>query len=54
MRHEITKNALNICCTHILGYREEVSIYQDVMTLSVIGTAVKIKDQTLRKDFYAK
>ena len=27
LRHEITKNALSLNCTHILGYKEVVSIY---------------------------
>ena len=50
LRHEITKNALSLNCTHILGYREVVSLYEDVMVLNVFGTAVKIKDGKYRKD----
>lgn len=50
LRHEITKNALSLSCTHILGYREVVSIYQDVMVLNVFGTAVKIIDHKFRKE----
>ena len=42
LREEITKNARSLNCTHILGYREVVSIYEDVMILNVFGTAVKI------------
>ena len=44
LRHEITKNALSLNCTHIMGYREIVSIYEDVMVLNVFGTAVKISE----------
>lgn len=50
LREEITKNALSINCSHILGYREVVSIYQDVMVLNVFGTAVKIKEIHQKKD----
>jgi hypothetical protein len=44
LRHEITKNALSIGCTHILGYREIVCIYHDVIVLNIMGTAVKIPE----------
>lgn len=44
LRQEITKNALSIGCTHIIGYRETVSIFSDVMILNVFGTAVKISE----------
>lgn len=54
MRHEISKNAQSLNCSHILGYREIVSIYKDVMVLNVYGTAVKIKDNKFRKDYLAK
>jgi hypothetical protein len=49
LRHEITKNALQLNCTHILGYREIVTIYEDVMVLNVMGTAVKISENKLRQ-----
>jgi hypothetical protein len=45
LRHEITKNAISLNCTHILGYREIVNIYEDVMVLNIIGTAVKISEK---------
>jgi hypothetical protein len=50
LRYEITKNALSLNCTHILGYREIVSIYEDVMVLNVFGTAVKIKESKNKKE----
>lgn len=52
LRHEITKNAMQLSCTHILGYREIVSIYEDVMVLNIIGTAVKISDKKIRMPEY--
>jgi len=54
LRHEITKNALSLNCTHIIGYREIVSIYEDVMVLNVFGTAVKITDVKTRKELGGK
>jgi hypothetical protein len=50
LRHEITKNAFSLNCTHIIGYREVVSIYEDVMVLNVFGTAVKISEVKNKKD----
>jgi hypothetical protein len=44
LREEITKSALSIGCTHVLGYRETASIYEDVIVLNVFGTGCKIKD----------
>ena len=52
LREEITKHALSMNCTHIIGYREVVSIYEDVMMLNVFGTAVKIKEIHHRKDMF--
>ena len=54
LRQEITKNALSLNCTHIIGYREIVSIFQDVMVLNVFGTAVKIKEIKTRKGDHNK
>lgn len=51
IRQEITKNALSLNCTHILGYKEVVSIYQDVMVLTVYGTGVRILENKSRKDY---
>jgi|LauGreDrversion4_2_1035121.scaffolds.fasta_scaffold78451_1 hypothetical protein len=39
---------MQLSCTHILGYRELVSIYEDVMILNIIGTAVKISEKKMR------
>jgi len=50
LRHEVSKNALSLNCTHIMGYREMVSIYEDVMVLNVFGTAVKIQDIKHKKE----
>ncbi len=50
LREELTKNALSMNCTHIIGYREVVSIYEDVMILNVFGTAVKIKEIHQKKE----
>ena len=50
LREEITKNALSMNCTHIIGYREVVSIYKDVMILNAFGTAVKIKEFASKKE----
>jgi hypothetical protein len=44
LRDEITKDTLLLNCTHILGYREHAIIYEDVIVLSITGTAVKIKE----------
>jgi hypothetical protein len=46
LRKEIEKNALSLDCTHILGYRESVEIFEDIMILSASGTAVKIKNRS--------
>ena len=52
LRKEIEKNANYLDCNHILGYREIVSIYEDVMVLNIIGTAVKISDKKIRLPDY--
>ena len=43
IREEIKKNALSVYCNYILGYRETISVYDDVMILSATGTAIKIR-----------
>ena len=43
---------MQLSCTHILGYREVVSIYEDVMVLNIIGTAVKISEKKIRVPEY--
>lgn len=42
LREEITASALSINCDAILGYREYTSIYEDVLIMSISGTAVKL------------
>lgn len=54
LREEIMKNALSLNCTHILGYREIASIYEDVIIMHVFGTAVKIKEKVLPQQFDSK
>lgn len=46
LREEIMKNAKSLNCTHILGYREIATIYEDVIIMNVFGTAVKISELT--------
>jgi hypothetical protein len=41
VRKEIQKTALSMDCTHVLGYREKVTIHGDVMIMSAFGTAVR-------------
>lgn len=53
LREEVTKNALSINCTHIIGYREIVNIYDNVIVMTVFGTAVKIKDMK-RRELYPR
>jgi len=43
VREEISKSALALHCTHVLGYREEVNVHLDVVVLTAYGTAVKVK-----------
>lgn len=44
LRDEMINNARALNCTHILGYRENITIYEEVMVLNVFGTAVKIME----------
>jgi hypothetical protein len=44
LRKEIEKNALSVNCTHIVGYRETLQVYDDIMIMSVSGTAIKVKN----------
>jgi len=46
LRKEIEQNALCIGCTHILGYREMMHIYEDIMIMNVYGSALKVKART--------
>lgn len=43
LRDELRSHAESLCCTCVLGYREEVDIHGDVAVLSVMGTAARIK-----------
>lgn len=45
LRDEIRSHAKVLCCTHVIGYTETTTIYDDVMILSATGTAA-----TLRRD----
>jgi hypothetical protein len=45
LREEVTKNALSMNCTHIIGYREIAAIYDDIIVMNAFGTAVKIKEK---------
>ena len=46
VRQEITKSAQALNCTHVLGYREQVTIYQYVCIFTATGTAVRVQDTT--------
>lgn len=41
LRSEISKSAKQLNCTHVLGYREVVSIYQYMCIFTAYGTAVR-------------
>lgn len=43
LRKEIVKNAISVNCTHILGYRETIHVYDSIMIMSVFGTAIKVR-----------
>jgi len=45
LRKEIEKNALSVDCTHIVGYRETLQVYDDIMIMSVSGTAIKVRQR---------
>lgn len=46
LRKEIELNALCLGCTHILGYRETMHIFEDIMVMNVYGSALKLKART--------
>eukprot|EP00467_Chlorarachnion_reptans_P021975 CAMPEP_0114489534 /NCGR_PEP_ID=MMETSP0109-20121206/1942_1 /TAXON_ID=29199 /ORGANISM="Chlorarachnion reptans, Strain CCCM449" /LENGTH=1094 /DNA_ID=CAMNT_0001666055 /DNA_START=35 /DNA_END=3320 /DNA_ORIENTATION=+ len=48
VRDEIRSHAQSLQCTHILGYRERTTIYDDICVLSASGTAVKILSSSTR------
>lgn len=43
LRKEIEKNVQAVNCTHVLGYRELLTVCDSVMILSASGTAIKVK-----------
>jgi hypothetical protein len=43
IREEICKSAAAIGCTHVMGYRESVSIFHEIMVMTAFGTAIKLK-----------
>jgi hypothetical protein len=44
LRSELVLHAESLDCTHVIGYREQVHIWDDVCVLSVVGTAATLKD----------
>ena len=42
LRYEIKQHALTQGCTHVFGYEEKSSTYEDLILLSAYGTAAKI------------
>jgi hypothetical protein len=44
LRSELVLHADSLDCTHVIGYREQVHIWDDVCVLSVVGTAATLKD----------
>lgn len=43
VREEISKSTQALGCSHVLGYRERVTIHGDIILLSAFGTAVRFK-----------
>ena len=43
IRQEVINSTLALNCTHVLGYRETISVVLDVILFSAYGTAVKIR-----------
>ncbi|CAJ1956513.1 unnamed protein product [Cylindrotheca closterium] len=43
LRAEIRSHAKVLCCTHVIGYLEAVTIYDDTAILSITGTACTIR-----------
>ena len=44
VRQEINKSAQALNCTHVLGYREMVTVHQYVCIFQAVGTAVRVQD----------
>jgi hypothetical protein len=49
-RDEIKGHAKTLCCTHIIGYSEKASIYDDVVFMFCSGVAVFIDPKLLKLD----
>lgn len=43
LRDEIRGHAKTLCCTHVIGYTEASTIHDDVIILSVTGTAATVR-----------
>lgn len=43
LRDEIKNHARTLCCTHIIGYSEYCTLFNDICVLSAVGTAAVIK-----------
>lgn len=46
MRKEIEQNALSVGCSLIIGYRETIEVFDNIMIMSATGTATKIKQKS--------
>lgn len=47
LRDELRSHAFQLRCPHIIGYRESADIHDDVCVMSVIGTAVRMREPLL-------
>jgi hypothetical protein len=47
LRKEIENNAQSVGCTLILGYKEQLEVFDNIMIMSVTGTAIKIKTKSM-------
>ena len=43
LRDEIRSHARTLCCSHVVGYEESSTIYDDVCVLSATGTACTVR-----------
>ena len=49
LRQEIYKSAKQLNCSHVLGYRENVTIYGQMCIFTASGTAVRATPATQKK-----
>ena len=49
LRQEINKSAKQLNCTHVLGYREVISIYHSICIFTAFGTAVRATPTNQKK-----